>query len=132
MYDPVYKQSFTAKDFTAKWGLEPEQWGIVKAMAGCSGDGVEGIPMIGEKTAAKFLKGELRQTTKTFSKIIDADDIVLRNVALVVLPFSGTGQMEVSGDSRVDKHGFVEVCNTHDMPSLLEEIHRWTEAFGME
>ncbi len=132
IFDPIYKQAYTDVAFSNKWGIVPLFWAVVKAMAGCSTDNVEGVPMVGEKTAAKFVRGEVRSGTKTFKRIVDSEDIIIRNLKLVMLPFDGVKGVDVYYDTGVDKQGFVEVCNTYSMPSLLEEIHRWTEAFRMK
>ena len=97
------KKIVTANSFTAEWGLSPMQWADVKAIAGCGGDEVPGIVGIGEKTAAKFLGGKLKDTTKAWQKIVDGNRIWRRNLPLVSLPLPGTHTFLLRDDRVTDE-----------------------------
>lgn len=47
---------YSAKRLERDTGLTPEQYSQAMAIAGCSGDGVAGVPGVGLKTAAKWVK----------------------------------------------------------------------------
>lgn len=90
-YNPNTKKGYTYDAFVAEWGLQPHQWAQVKALAGCKSDDIPGVPGVGEKTAAKYLRGELGAHTKAHAKIEDfpVQDLD-RNLKLTTLPFPGT------------------------------------------
>lgn len=46
----------SAKRFERDFGLTPEQYAQAMAVAGCSGDGVPGVPGVGIKTASDWVK----------------------------------------------------------------------------
>ena len=103
MYNPITKVTTTAKSFTEKWGITPKEWGRVKAIAGCgggknqSGDNVNGIEGVGNKTAAKYINETLKETTKAYKEIKsdEGQKIIERNEPVVVLPFKGTAEFEL-------------------------------------
>jgi len=117
MWNPNKKQFYTAADFRREWGIGPERWHEVKAFAGCSGDGVEGIPGVGEKTAARWLKGEVNPKHKVHDKILGGMKTYTRNVPLVRLPFEGTKVFELVDDD-VTKDKWNAVCQELGMTSL--------------
>jgi len=88
IYQPTKKKLYTNFDFYEEWGIAPESWPTVKAIAGCSSDTVEGIPGVAEKTAIKYIKGELKADSAKFRAIADGWlSVVKRNFPLVSLPF---------------------------------------------
>lgn len=98
IWNPITKRTITEKSFTEKYGIVPMLWANVKAIAGCSGDNVPGIKGIGEKTAAKFMSGKLKPTSKAFIDIISNANKIDRNFSLVKLPFPGCGPFELEDD----------------------------------
>jgi 5'-3' exonuclease len=84
------RRAYTYELFRAEWGLEPSAWANVKALAGCNTDNVPGVPGVGEKTAARHLRGELGATTKAAAKIAVSGDLHTRNLAVVRLPYPNT------------------------------------------
>lgn len=56
MYDPIKKKVFTANDFVALLGCAPWQLPEIRALSGDDGDDIPGVPRVGEKTAAKWIK----------------------------------------------------------------------------
>lgn len=119
MWNPHQKRFYTITDFKREWGILPDAWYQVKAFAGCSGDGVDGIDGVGEKTVAKWLRGEVPQHHKAHDKILGGMDTFERNVPLVKLPFEGTKPCELVEDD-VTKAKWREVCRELGMTSLEE------------
>ncbi len=82
----------TAKVFKERYGISPRQWPMVKAIGGCASDNVPGPGGVAEKTAVRFLTGELPAGS--------AKDLVIRkfllspeyqrNLWLVKLPWEGS------------------------------------------
>lgn len=99
-WDFISKKILTAKMFTNDWGISPRRFGKVKAIAGCTSDCVPGIQGVGEKTAAKYLRGELKETSKTYQKIVSEEGRAktLFNIPLVVLPFDGTPTYSIDNE----------------------------------
>lgn len=97
IYRPVTRDFMTKKKLREKFGIGPEQWAKVKALAGCSSDEIPGIPKVGEKTAAKYLAGDLPSTHKTYEAIRskEGQDIARRNWKLVKLPYKGTKRVDM-------------------------------------
>lgn len=89
--------------FRCKWGIDPGKWAAVKAISGCKTDDVPGIKGVGEITAAKYLRGELKQHTKAFQDIWHNEDVWLANLALVKLPFAGTPKFNIHEDDITEK-----------------------------
>jgi len=92
IWNPHKKKILNRKWFKEEYGIEPSQWRTVKALAGCSSDNVPGIPGVGEKTAIKFIKREIKKGTKTYDKFENAETIIKRNLPIVKLPYPGTGK----------------------------------------
>jgi 5'-3' exonuclease len=71
----------------------------VKALAGCSTDGVPGIKGIGETTAVKWFRSQLKPESVAYRKInTEGIDIHNRNIQLVRLPFAGTEAFKLRED----------------------------------
>ena len=119
MFDPVKFGYFNEKIFTDKWGIGPESWDFVKAIAGCGGDGVPGVPGVKEKTAIKWMKGELKQTTKAYKAIMDLEEKCVFNLRLVKIPWESTPRFEIYEDFITVK-GFIDVCKKYGFNSFLE------------
>jgi len=93
----------TAQSFRDEWGISPLQWVEVKALAGCLSDNVHGVPGVGEKTAAKFMRGQLKPNSKAYNAIVTNNDLWERNIRLVRLPYPGTPSFEVFPDATTPK-----------------------------
>lgn len=94
-YSPTKKTLMTWSKFRKEYGILPTSWADVKAIAGCSSDNVVGIKGVGEKTAVKFLKGQLKPSTKTYIGILDGMGTVARNRTLVTLPLRWEPPLEL-------------------------------------
>ncbi len=99
---PVRKRMVTAASFEAEWGVPPGAWPKVLAIAGCDGDGVEGIRGVGEKTAVKWLRGTLKPGSVKWEAIRAGMSRAKENDRLVRLPFPGVGRFELAEGERID------------------------------
>ena len=97
-YDPREKKITTAKSFYKEWGIPPEMWPHVLALAGCDTDNVIGVKGVGLKTAAKFFQGKLKLESQTYKRIKSDLKIHNDNLPLVRLPFPGTSTPRLRED----------------------------------
>lgn len=121
VYNPMTRRSMTRQSFYQKWGLEPERWAEVKAYAGCSTDELPGVVGIGEVTAAKFLRGELKPHLKAYQLITsnEAKAIYRRNLPIVALPYPGTMTFDYVPDN-VTQAKWAAVADRMGMHSLRD------------
>lgn len=119
MYSPQKRKLFTESWFRKTYKLPPHKWAVVKAIAGCSGDGVPGIRGVGEVTALKYLRGELPQDSNAVRAILSKDGkaTIRRNRELVELPFKGCPVPELKGDC-VTRKSWLSVCEALGMKSI--------------
>jgi len=89
LYNPRTKHTTTVLSFLHKYKVHPDQWVMVKAIAGCSSDDIAGVPGVGEITALKFLKGEMKKDSAKYKAIKNSQHIIDSNLSLVELPFAG-------------------------------------------
>lgn len=119
IYSPQKQMVLTQEWFEAKYGIPPRKWAVVKALCGCQSDEVEGIDGVGEVTALKYLRKELRPPSKVYQAIVSrrGRSIVRRNRKLVQLPFDGCPTPYLQEDE-ITKHAWLEVCNELGMRSI--------------
>lgn len=86
-FNPISKKITRASDLVAEYGIMPSQWASAKAWAGDAGDSVPGLKGVAEKTAAKWLLGQLPEKKKA---LFEANlEMYNRNIQLVKVPFAG-------------------------------------------
>lgn len=119
IFSPSKRKAVTLQSFTKEWGLSPTKWPSVKAIAGCSTDEVPGIQGCGEKTAAKFLRGEMSDTAQAFERITSDEGRARRklNKRVVRLPLDGTDPVQLV-DDEISLKGWHSVCDQLGMASL--------------
>lgn len=128
MFSPATNKFFSYDSFKAEWGIKPEQWALVKALAGCNSDNVIGLPNVGYKTAVRYIKGDYKPT-KTFSMIAERYDEILKvNLPLVKLPFEGTPVPEIVSDN-LDYDNFIRVAKEYGFQSFINNKIEWREWF---
>lgn len=129
--NPKTMQYFTKKAFTLKYGILPEMWKRVKAIGGCSSDEVKGVPGVQEKTALKYIKGELPSHYKSFIMIESAEGrrVMNRNKPLVILPFRRTPSYEIR-DDRISKMKLHNVASEYGFMSVVTDIEHWNRTLG--
>jgi DNA polymerase-1 len=120
IYNPATKVEIDRLDLLNKYGITPKEWATMKILAGCTSDEVPGIPGIGEKTAIKFILGELKRHLKSYNSIVCGTwkSTLERNSKLVVLPFEGTPELEF-WENEFNFDNFVSLCEKLGMVSLL-------------
>lgn len=121
LWNPIKKSVYTTSTLKAEFGITSAEWPAIKALAGCSSDGVLGIKGIGEKTAARYLLGKLNPKQKTYQKIVDGYDTYKRNLPLVTLPYPGTLPPTLQEDEVTQKK-WRTVLKRLGMTSLLKRI----------
>jgi DNA polymerase-1 len=123
---PSAKKIVDVKSFEAEYGITPAQWVQVKSIAGCGrigvGDGVPGVPGVGEKKACQFIRGLMKTTSKTFQSIAAATELIERNKSLVCLPFKGVNKFELVPDT-VSLNRWDQVLASLGMKSLRHLTH---------
>ncbi len=104
VYNPRTKVLWTKKKFKKVFGIKPREWVQVKAIAGCGTDEVGGVVGVGELTALKFIRGELKVGSAKWKLITCGDGVKMRcrNIPLVHLPLKGTPDFKIKKDKKVD------------------------------
>ncbi|KKN88299.1 hypothetical protein LCGC14_0248610 [marine sediment metagenome] len=98
-YNPQTQVLTTWESFQKEWGVDPEMWPHVKAIAGDPSDGIPGVKGVGLKTAAKYYSGGLKEDSAVYKRIIgEGVEIHNRNIKLIRLPFPGTEKFELRED----------------------------------
>ena len=120
-YSPSSQKELTLQGFTQKYGIHASQWAMVKAIAGCSTDNVGGVIGVGEKTAIKYITGELGTKTKANHFITNdkGKEIIKRNKTLVKLPFKGTPKFKIEKDE-LSIEGWKRVCKQLGFKSFTD------------
>jgi 5'-3' exonuclease len=133
-YSITKKHLYTFADFVEEWNIFPNLWPTVKAITGCLGDNVKGLPGVGEKTAIKYLTGKLA-SGKTKSLIFAREnDILHRNMPIVELPFTGTPKIHLKNFDTLYLKNFLEVFDKYNFQSLTtkEAMNQWKKHLELE
>lgn len=112
-----HKEMITRNIFIARHeGLKPDWWSVVKAIAGCPSDGIKGVGGIGEKSAVKFLLGDLKVTDRYFKKATTQEACRTRreNEKLTRLPYKGTPSFALRAD-HIDLEEWARLCKELNM-----------------
>lgn len=121
------KQLYTIDKFVEEFGINPSQWWIVKALAGCSSDEVPGIRGVGETTACKYLRNELKEKSVVFQRIKDEEEQIRKqNIPLVRLPFEGTPVCQLKEDD-FNIRAARELFQYYEFDSFLEDFDQWRQ-----
>jgi 5'-3' exonuclease len=121
-YNPQSRKILTLQGFKKQYGIKPTEWALVKAIAGCATDNIKGIKGIGEKTAIKYLKGDLKKGKKLLDiNCSDGVRLALENHFLVCLPMKGTKKFKITQDE-LSKHGWRQVIELLGMKSIRDRM----------
>jgi 5'-3' exonuclease len=124
--DIYYKKS----DFVEEFGIQPRDWSIVKAIAGCGTDNVKGVEGVGEKRAIDYLTNKMKPTSVFRKRIKESEQIINRNHELVCLPYIDTPVYSVDPDeTTIDS--YLEFCQIYGMNKFMSKpyVNRWKERF---
>lgn len=132
IYQPRKDQFYSEKDFVDEYGIHPSQWVEVKAIAGCASDTLPGVKGVGEKTAIKWLKGNLKPESKAAQSIQSSTDIVKRNRPLVRLPYGDGWPEFILSPVRLRRQGFYEVFKKYGFEQFIRRLSELTMVMGVE
>lgn len=120
MYSPHQQKVFNEKWFTKTYRIPPRKWALVKAIAGCKSDNVAGIVGVGEKTALRFIRGELPDCA-IYKKILSVEGRyqVRLNRALVELPYKGC-VCPMLREDEISVDGWKKVCKMLGLRSIFD------------
>jgi 5'-3' exonuclease len=132
IYDPRQKTILTSNTLMEEWSVTPQEWVMVKAIAGCGSDEIPGVVGVAEKTAVKYIRGELKKGV-VFDRIQSSKEIIDRNLGLVRIPIQGTDRIELSEPSEyLDYDFFYEMCDKYGFVSFFKELDSWRKVLRLE
>ena len=133
IYDLHKKQLLNEGWFLDRYKISPNEWVKVKSLAGCTSDGIPGIKGVGEKTAVKYLLGQLPEKSKAHKSIVSDDG---RKVSaftqdLVLLPYPGMDGFKIIHD-KFSLGNFMDICQEYGLNSFLSKntLSKWKQFFG--
>lgn len=113
---------YGVNEFQKEKLITPDQWVLVKQIAGCTSDNIPGVPGVGEKTAIKYILGELKESSKAYQKIKESEELISFNKKLVSLPYMNT--IDIREDNNVNqfsmKH-FLRICRQYGFSSFRSD-----------
>jgi DNA polymerase I len=125
IYNHAKHQHINKYWFVKKYGIQPNDWILVKAIGGCTSDNVKGIPGVGEKKAIEYICGEMNPSTKTYQKIKDNQVLIEHCLQLVSLPHAECPELESRTPNTFNEDGFFEVCSEYGLDSLKPKHKQW-------
>lgn len=119
LWNPQTQLTVTERAFTKKYGVTVQAWRYVKALGGCGGDDVKGVPGVAEKTALKYLTGQIPKAHAIYKLIrsAGAKKVVRRNLPAVTLPYPGCKSFALVKD-RPDPEAWAAFCEELGFASL--------------
>lgn len=123
-YNPTHKTYYTEESLAEEYGVTPEQWAEVKAIAGCDTDCVPGVRGVKEKTACKFLLGQLPKgkVRDAIHEFLVSDDYE-RNLKLVRLPLFGCDPVKLANAPCVVKmKAWNKLADRLGMKSMVNKL----------
>jgi DNA polymerase I len=78
-------KKFGKEEFKTKYGVEPADWVLYKALCGDPSDNIKGVDGVGPKTAEIYINNPETVSKKTIDKITASKEILDRNLILCKL-----------------------------------------------
>ena len=138
IWNPAQKRFITRGYFKERYGVEPDQWAMAKAIGGCAADNVKGIegisdPKFRTSKALKYLRGELTKG-KVFDRITseEGQKIIARNLPLVTVPYKEDKlKRMIRRRNEFTRTDFIRVFDKYHFKSFLEKDNfaRWKKFF---
>lgn len=130
-HNPNHGMSITRDMFKSAYGMEPRRWYMVKAIAGCSSDKIPGVEGIGERTALKYLRGELKKNDTKAIKIRENWQTVRKNIELTRLPHPDTKKVILRSDTIPEIRQVRRTFKRYHLRTLLkpEMWRRWEDIY---
>jgi DNA polymerase-1 len=121
-------RALTASQFMVEHRVPARRWPLVKAMAGCHGDGVKGVPGVAEKTAVKYIIGELGPNSRKSQELAQSQALIYFNYKLVRLPFPGVAPMKTRKDT-FDENDMLQTFSDLGFDSFIspKQSTRWRQ-----
>ena len=113
------KKMYYKEDLKKEWNCTPNEWRRMKAYAGCKGDGVPGIPGIGDKSAIKYVQGSLKGKKFQDITFTPNKDIAL-NRRLTSLPFRGMEPVYIGDPLPLKFWNCTAICETYGLTTLVK------------
>lgn len=119
VYHPSQKKEVTKESFKDEYGIEPFSWSLVKALGGCTSDGVPGLKGVGEKTALRYVRGDKGHKEKLIGKVAKNRKKISNFMRVTTIPYPGTSPVVLKKD-RYSHAAWEELLDGYGMKSLKE------------
>jgi DNA polymerase-1 len=130
IYNPQKDMVLTDDLFVSLRGIPPKDWAKVKAIAGCTSDTVPGVNGVGDKLAVKYLRGEMKDTSKIVQRIKKKQKLIQRNEWLVKLPHVQTKNVSISLENTFNIKEFIYMCRDYGLNRFRRNIEDWRKYVG--
>ncbi len=120
VWKPTQKTVYLKKDFIKEFGVLPNIWHKIKAVAGCSTDEIPGAKGVGESKAAKYFAGKMNDgiIKDRITNFIKSETYQM-NKRLVRLPLDGTHEVEIDEQPPINHARWIEIAKRLGMKSLV-------------
>lgn len=131
-YDPGRNLYFSKTSFRRAKGVNPSKWGLVKAIGGCTSDGVPGVRGVSEAGALSYILHRIPPHHKKYELIKNAfkSGEIKKWKRIVVLPHKKTKPFTFSSP-KYDSESFFKFCKKYGIESYLipSEKRKWVNFF---
>lgn len=129
------RELVTKESLMKRHGVTPSQFLDARILMGDSSDNVPGLVGIGEVTALKYVRGELKMG-KALTQISSGDAVSIRerNLMLMKLPFNDPPpRVELCPETGLSLDHFLAMCDRYNFQSFLktEALAEWRKRFKL-
>lgn len=111
---PVGGRFYTYRNLADTYRVTPDQWPMVKAIAGCASDNILGVKGVKEKTAAAYISNVMKGKSKKADEMVE---MLMLNLPLVKLPYPGCPEFDLRDDCCTEDKWY-DVCKQFGIRSL--------------